>query len=72
MQNSVAEILEYNDVKHAVETIDKEIETLNILKNNLDVSSTKALDLLQNTKGRIKIAYLSSLNAYSMPLYILF
>lgn len=26
----------------------------------------------QNTKGRIKIAYLSSLNAYSMPLYILF
>ncbi len=53
MQNSVAEILEYNDVKHAVETIDKEIETLNILKNNLDVSLTKALDLLQNTKGRI-------------------
>lgn len=53
MQNSVAEILEYNDVKYAVETIDKEIETLNILKNNLDGTLTEALNLLQNTKGRI-------------------
>lgn len=43
----------YNDLKHAVETIDREIETLEILKNNLDGNLSKALDLLQNTKGRV-------------------
>lgn len=43
----------YDDLKHAVETIDREIETLEILKNNLDGNISKALDLLQNTKGRV-------------------
>ena len=43
----------YDDLKHAVETIAREIETLEILKNNLDGNLSKALDLLQNTKGRV-------------------
>lgn len=43
----------YDDLKHAVETIDREIETLEILKNSLDGNLSKALDLLQNTKGRV-------------------
>ena len=43
----------YDDLKHAVETIDREIETLEILKNNLDGNLSKALDLLQNTKCRV-------------------
>ena len=43
----------YDDLKHAVEMIDREIETLEILKNNLDGNLSKALDLLQNTKGRV-------------------
>lgn len=45
--------VKYDDLKHAVETIDREIETLEILKNNLDGNLSKALDLLQNTKGRV-------------------
>ena len=45
--------LQYDDLKHAVHTIDQEIETLEILKNNLDGSLSQALDLLQNTKGRV-------------------
>lgn len=44
---------QYDDLKHAVETIDREVETLEILKNSLDISLSKALDLLQNTKGRV-------------------
>jgi len=47
------DVLQYNDIKHAVETIDREIETLEILKNSLDGNLSKALDLLQNTKGRV-------------------
>ncbi len=49
----VANSLQYDDLKHAVETIDREIETLQILKNNLDSNLSSALDLLQNTKGRV-------------------
>lgn len=45
--------LQYDDLKHAVETIDREIETLQILKNSLDSNLSVALDLLQNTKGRV-------------------
>ncbi len=45
--------LQYEDLKHAVETIDREIETLEILKHNLDGNLSKALDLLQATKGRV-------------------
>ncbi len=45
--------LKYDDLKYAAETIDREIETLEILKNNLDKNLSKALDILQNTKGRV-------------------
>ena len=45
--------LQYDDLKYAVETIDREIETLQILKNSLDSNLSVALDLLQNTKGRV-------------------
>ncbi len=47
------DILNYDDLRHAGETIDKEIETLQILKRDLDSNLSKALDLLQNTKGRV-------------------
>ena len=50
----------YDDLKHAVETIDREIETLEILKNNLDGNLSKALDLLQNTKGRVIVTGMGS------------
>lgn len=43
------------DKKGACRTIDMEIETLKILKDNLDISLTKALDLMQNVKGRVII-----------------
>lgn len=39
----------------AIRTIDMEIETINKLKTSLDGSLTKALDLMQNSKGRIII-----------------
>ena len=51
--NKSHDILQYDDLKHATETIDREIETLEILKNSLDSNLSKALDLLQNTKGRV-------------------
>lgn len=53
MQSNVAEILDFEDIKHARATIDKEIEALEIMKNNLDATFSKAVDLLQNTKGRV-------------------
>lgn len=46
-------LLQYDDLKHAIHTINQEIETLEILRNNLDSSLSQALDLLQNTKGRV-------------------
>jgi len=46
-------VMQYDDIKHAVNTINREIESLEILKNNLDENLSKALDLLQNTKGRV-------------------
>ena len=49
LQNTI----QYNDLKYAVETINKEIDTLQILKNNLDGNLSKALDLLENAKGRV-------------------
>ena len=45
--------LKYDDLRHAVETIDREIETLELLKNSFDEKLSEALDLLQNTKGRV-------------------
>ena len=54
-QNTVESlnVLKYDDLHYATETIDKEIETLQILKKDLDANLSKALDLLQNTKGRV-------------------
>jgi len=46
-------VMQYDDIKLAVNTINREIESLEILKNNLDENLSKALDLLQNTKGRV-------------------
>lgn len=46
-------VLRYDDLRHAVDTINREIETLEILRNNLDGTLSQALDLLQNTKGRV-------------------
>ena len=51
--NTAENCLDINDLKNAVETIDREIETLNILKNSFDENLSRALDLLQNTKGRV-------------------
>lgn len=55
MQNLTAsnDILNYNDLKYAVETVDREIETLQILKKSFDSTLSSALDMLQNAKGRI-------------------
>ena len=45
-----------SDRLSAIRTIDSEIETLNELKKSLDAESlTKALDFMQNAKGRIII-----------------
>lgn len=53
MQSNIAEVLGFEDIKHARETIDREIEALEIMKNNLDATFSSAIDLLQNTKGRV-------------------
>ena len=45
--------IQYDDLKYAVSAINQEIETLKILRNNLDGSLSQALDILQNTKGRV-------------------
>lgn len=45
--------LQLNDLQHAVTTIDREIETLEILKKSLNHTLSDALDILQNTKGRV-------------------
>lgn len=47
------DVLQYDDLKSAVKTINREIESLEILKDSLDENLSKALDLLQNTKGRV-------------------
>ena len=49
----IKETLQFNDIQHAVTAINREIETLEILKNNLDHSLSDALNILQNTKGRV-------------------
>jgi len=41
------------DILSAYQTIEKEIDALNIMKKELDSSLVKALDMLQNTKGRV-------------------
>lgn len=41
------------DINSAKHTIEKEIEALKMMEDNFDDSLTQALDLLQNTKGRV-------------------
>lgn len=41
------------DIKSAKHTVEKEIEALKMMEDNFDDSLTQALDLLQNTKGRV-------------------
>lgn len=50
---TIKDRFQYDDLKHAIETIDREIETLELLKKGLDSTLSQALDLLQNTKGRV-------------------
>ena len=45
--------LQNSDILNAFKTIDCEIEAIQELKNLLDENLTKALDLIENTKGRI-------------------
>lgn len=41
------------DIEVAKKTINREIEALEVMENSLDDTLSKALDLLQNTKGRV-------------------
>ncbi len=45
--------LQNADILNAIKTIDCEIEAINQLKDLLDENLTKALDLIENAKGRI-------------------
>lgn len=45
--------MEHNDIASANQTIDKEIEALNVMRQTLDGDLIKALDLMQNIKGRV-------------------
>ncbi|MCQ2735458.1 MAG: KpsF/GutQ family sugar-phosphate isomerase, partial [Alphaproteobacteria bacterium] len=44
------------DIEVAKQTIDREIEALRTMETSLDATLTKALDLLQNTKGRVIVS----------------
>jgi len=46
-------MIQHDDIKSAHTTISKEIETLHILDHELDSNLSKALDLLQSTRGRV-------------------
>ena len=52
LNNIGAESIE-SDIKIARQTIDKEIDALKVMENSLDATLTKALDILQHTKGRV-------------------
>lgn len=47
--------IENKDVVSAKRTIDKEIEALRIMENQLDDSLSKALDIMEKTEGRVII-----------------
>ncbi len=53
MQNNTAQVLNFDDIKNAKNTIDQEIVALEALKQNLDSKFSEAVDLLQNAKGRV-------------------
>ena len=44
-----------DDIACAKRTIDREVDTLRIMENELDVSLSKALDLMQNAQGRVLV-----------------
>jgi len=46
-------IMNNPDIEVAKKTINREIEALEVMENSLDDTLSKALDLLQNTKGRV-------------------
>ena len=46
-------MIKNKDLESAYHTIEKEIEALNMMKNQLDESLVKALDLMQSTSGRV-------------------
>ena len=46
---------QHDDLASARRTIDKEIEALRMMENDLNGNLVKALDLMQNTKGRVII-----------------
>lgn len=45
--------MENKDILSAKRTIDKEVEALHMMEDDLDDTLTKALDLMQSTKGRV-------------------
>ena len=47
--------MENQDIKVAINTIEGEIEALKSLENSLDETLSKAVDIMQNTKGRVII-----------------
>lgn len=44
-----------DDIACAKRTIDREVDTLRIMENELDASLSKALDLMQNAQGRVLV-----------------
>ena len=53
MMTSTIDKLSNKDLISAKNTIEKEIETLKVMENELDSSLTEALDMMQNAKGRV-------------------
>ena len=47
--------MENTDIKIAKQTIEQEIEALKAMEASLDGTLSQALDILQNTKGRVVI-----------------
>lgn len=41
------------DIASAKRTIDREVEALRTMENELDISLTQALDMMQSAKGRV-------------------
>ena len=44
---------DHNDISSAKQTIEKEIDALRVMENSFDDNLHQALDLLENTKGRV-------------------
>lgn len=47
--------MENKDIASAKRTIDKEVEALHMMEGELDDTLSKALDVMQNAKGRVII-----------------